>query len=124
MLAKMIAKVQEYSDEGIAVRTATLIVTDGNDQHSSKYGAADCKALIQDLLAMEMHIVAGMGIDDGKTDFKAVFNEMGIEDKWILTPGDDAGEIRKNFAVFSKSASEASQNSTSFSQVAGGGFGA
>jgi hypothetical protein len=61
------------------------------------------------MLAQENHIVAAMGISDGQTDFKAVFRAMGIPDKWILTPGNSASEIRRAFAVFSQSAVRASQ---------------
>jgi len=33
---------------------------------------------------------------------------MGIADRWILTPGNTAGEIRKAFQVFSQSAAAVS----------------
>jgi hypothetical protein len=89
VLGTVIAKAQELAQAGIAVRTVTLIITD--------------------MLAQENHIVAAMGISDGTTDFKAVFRSMGIPDKWILTPGNSASEIRKAFAVFSQSAVRASQ---------------
>jgi hypothetical protein len=56
-----------------------------------------------------LHIVAAMGISDGSTDFKAVFRSMGIPDRWILTPGNSATEIRRAFAVFSQPAVRASQ---------------
>jgi hypothetical protein len=61
-------------------------------------------AIVQDMLAQENHIVAAMGIDDGTTDFKKVFRAMGIPDRWILTPGNSASEIRRAFQVFSQSA--------------------
>ena len=69
----------------------------------------------------EAHIVAAMGISDGITDFRAVFRDMGIEDRWILTPGNNPSEIRRAFQVFSQSAVRASQ-AASFSQGAAGGF--
>ena len=62
--------------------------------------------------------------DDGSTDFRKVFREMGIEDKWILTPGQSAQDIRKAFQVFSQSAVRVSQGAASFSRTALGGFGA
>jgi hypothetical protein len=34
---------------------------------------------------------------------------MGIPDRWVLTPGNSAGEIRRAFAVFSQSAIRTSQ---------------
>ena len=52
-----------------------------------------------------------------------VFRSMGIEDRWILTPGKDAADIRKAFLLFSPSAVRASQGGASFSRAAVGGFG-
>lgn len=109
VLGTVIAKAQELAQAGIAVRTVTLIITDGGDYGSTRCKAADVKALVADMLAQENHIVAAMGISDGSTDFKAVFRSMGIPDRWILTPGNSASEIRRAFAVFSQSAVRASQ---------------
>jgi len=109
VLGTVIAKSQELAQAGIAVRTVTLIITDGGDYGSTRCKAADVKALVTDMLAQENHIVAAMGISDGTTDFKAVFRAMGIPDRWILTPGNSASEIRRAFAVFSQSAVRASQ---------------
>ena len=104
LLGTVIAKSQELSQAGIAVRTVTLIITDGGDYGSTRCKPADVKALVADMLAQENHIVAAMGISDGTTDFKQVFRSMGIPDRWILTPGNSASEIRRAFAVFSQSA--------------------
>ncbi len=108
-LGTVIAKSQELAQAGIAVRTVTLIITDGGDYGSTRCKAADVKAIVDDMLAQENHIVAAMGISDGTTDFKAVFRAMGIPDRWILTPGNSSTEIRRAFAVFSQSAVRASQ---------------
>jgi hypothetical protein len=105
----VIAKSQELSAAGIAVRTVTLIITDGADYGSTRIKPADIKAIIDDMLAQEQHIVAAMGISDGSTDFRAVFRAMGVPDRWVLTPGNSASEIRRAFAVFSQSAVRASQ---------------
>jgi hypothetical protein len=109
MLGTVIAKSQELSQAGIAVRTVTLIITDGADYGSTRCKAKDVKAIVDDMLAQENHIVAAMGIDDGATDFRAVFQSMGIPDRWILTPTNSGTEIRRAFAVFSQSAVRASQ---------------
>jgi len=109
VLGTVIAKAQELAQAGIAVRTVTLIITDGGDYGSTRCKPADVKALVADMLAQENHIVAAMGISDGTTDFKQVFRAMGIPDRWILTPGNSASEIRRAFAVFSQSAVRASQ---------------
>jgi hypothetical protein len=71
----------------------------------------------------ENHIIAAMGIDDGRTDFRQVFQDMGIRDEWILTPGNSQKDIRNAFQVFSQSAVRASQSAGSFSQTSLGGFG-
>ena len=104
LLGTVIAKAQELAQAGIAVRTVTLIITDGGDYGSQRCRAADVAAIVQDMLAQENHIVAAMGINDGSTDFKKVFKSMGIPDRWILTPGNSASEIRRAFQVFSQSA--------------------
>ena len=109
LLGTVIAKAQELAQAGIAVRTVTLIITDGGDYGSTRCKAADIKALVEDMLAQENHIVAAMGIHDGSTDFRAVFRSMGIPDRWILTPGNSATEIRRAFQVFSQSAVRAAQ---------------
>ena len=109
LLGTVVAKTQELQQAGIAVRTVTLIITDGADYGSARCKPADVAALVADMLAQENHIVAAMGISDGSTDFRAVFRSMGIPDRWVLTPGNSATEIRRAFAVFSQSAVRASQ---------------
>lgn len=123
-LGTVLAKTKEFADNGIPVRTVTLLMTDGKDE-SSRGHAKNVKALVEDMLRKETHIVAAMGFDDGAgTDFKQVFREMGIRDEWILTPKNTQSEIRKAFQLFSQSAVRASQNAASFSKTALGGFGA
>ena len=121
LLGSVLAKTQEFASNGVAARSVTLIITDGSDQHSTQHGPADVARLVRDLQRAECHIVAAMGIDDGATDFRRVFRDMGIEDRWILTPGATSSEIRKAFQVFSQSAIRASQAAT-FTQAALGGF--
>jgi len=123
VLGTAIAKAQEFADNGVVCRTATLIVTDGAD-NSSSATPGKVKKIVEDMLRQERHIVAGMGIDDGgMTDFRAVFKGIGIRDEWILTPANTPSDVRRAFQVFSRSAVRASQSSASFSQTAAGGFG-
>jgi hypothetical protein len=124
LLGTVLAKAQQFTRGGVSARTVTLLITDGADCHSQRARARDVAALVSDLRRAEGHIVAGMGIDDGNTDFRRVFREMGIEDKWILTPGQSAQDIRKAFQVFSQSAVRVSQGAAAFSRTALGGFGA
>ena len=109
LLGSVLAKTQEFTRNGVMARSVTLIITDGADQHSCRARAKDVAALVGDMTRSEAHIVAAMGISDGNTDFRTVFREMGIVDRWILTPGNNPSEIRKAFQVFSQSAVRASQ---------------
>lgn len=119
LLGTVLAKSTELAQAGVPVRTVTLLITDGGDYGSTRAGAKEVKALVADLIAQENHVVAAMGISDGTTDFRAVFRSMGIPDRWILTPGNTAGEIRKAFQVFSQSAVALGGGMA----VAAGGFG-
>ena len=118
LLGTVIAQAQQFIDNGVAVRTVTLIITDGADQGSQRANPAMVKSIVDDMLRTEDHIIAAMGIDDGCTDFKQVFREMGVRDEWIMTPGNNATDIRRAFQVFSQSAVQASQNIATFSQTA------
>ncbi len=124
MLGTVLAKAQEFAENGVACRTVTLIVTDGADCGSYQQTAAKVAAVVKDMLKSETHIIAAMGIDDGgATDFRQVFSEMGIPDEWILVPGNNEKDIRRAFQLVSQSAVRASQAGANFSQVAMGGFG-
>lgn len=123
LMGTVIAKTQEFADNGVPVRTVSLIISDGADLHSCRSTPQDCANIIRDMLKTENHIVAAMGIDDGRTDFHQVFQEMGIPDEWILTPANTDKEIRKAFQLFSESAMKASQGAAAFKQTSAGGFG-
>ena len=124
LLGTVVAKAQEFSDIGVPVRTVTLIITDGADEHSRRHTAASVRKLVRELLLTEMHIIAAMGVDNGSTNFHQVFEEMGILPQWVLTPGNTPSELRAAFQFFSQSAVRASQGAASFSQTALQGFGA
>jgi hypothetical protein len=120
LLGTVLAKAQTFADAGVAVRTITLVITDGNDLHSKRSRAKSVAALVRDMTTQENHIVAAMGISDGSTDFRRVFGSMGIEDRWVLTPGNTETEIRQAFRVFSQSAVRLSQPARGGSGLAGG----
>jgi hypothetical protein len=115
-------KVQEFEDNGVQARGCWLIVTDGADAGSRRATPAMVADMVTRLYLSENHIVAGMGISDGYTDFRQVFRSMGIRDEWILTPRNTGKDIRKAFQLFSQSAVRASQHAGGMSQL--GGFGA
>jgi len=118
-LGRVLAKAQEFKDNGISVRTIILIVSDGKDLHSVRNKPSDCKKVVKSMQAQECHLVFGMGIDDKETDFNEVFRSMGIDDKYILTPENEGKEIRAAFGLFSQSAVKASQSAKEFSKLAG-----
>jgi len=120
-LGSVLAKSREFTSSGVPINTVTLIVTDGHDE-GSRHRARDVYPIVQDMLAQESHIVAGMGIDDGDTDFQAVFHSMGIPDNWILTPQSDPHDIRRAFQLFSQSALSVAHSQGTFSQTAASGF--
>ena len=144
-LGAVLSKAQEYSDEGIPCRTISLILTDGEDVHSSVASGGKgttpdkCKALITDMLRSETHIIAAFGVEDASgpsIDFRLIFQAMGFRDEWIMeaartksdgskrTDEEFKGEIRRLFQVFSQSAVRASQAAgASFSEQALGGLG-
>lgn len=121
-LATVVAKTQEFEDNGVHARSVTCIITDGNDEGSSSMTAAKVKSVTQSLLKNENHIVAAMGIDDKSTDYRQVFGDMGVDDRWILVPGNSKSEIRKAFRAVSQTMVKVSQSAKQFSQTANGGF--
>jgi hypothetical protein len=122
LLGTVLAKARQFQDAGVPVRTVTLIISDGADQHSTRQTPAAVRAVVEDLQRQEVHVVAAMGIDDGTTDFRRVFREVGIPDAWILTPGNTPGEIRRAFQTFSQSAVRVSQAAGPLSGLGLGGF--
>jgi hypothetical protein len=120
LLGRVLAKFQEFTDNGVHARTITMIITDGADEHSRQQTARSVRSLVEDMLG-ENHIISAMGIDNGTTDFRKVFHEMGIPDSWILLPGNSASEVRKAFQLFSQSAVRASRPTAVFTSL--GGFG-
>lgn len=121
MLGSVITKSQEFRNNWVGVRTATLIVTDGADTESIVQIPASVKSVVTDMYNMGIHIIAAMGIYDGATDFKRIFIEMGIHENLILTPGSTPDEIRKAFGLFGKMASRAT-DSQQFGKLLEGGF--
>lgn len=121
ILGSIIAKSQEFRNNWVGVRTATLLVTDGKDEGSKVQTAESVRSIVTDMYGTGVHIIAAMGIYDGVTDFRKVFIEMGIHENLILTPGSTPNEIRKAFGLFGKMASQAT-NQDQFGNLLEGGF--
>lgn len=124
ILATVLAKAQEFEDAGQPARSVTIIVTDGMDEGSRKHTAASIKKVVREMLAKrERNIIGAIGIQYDQFDFRETFLEMGLEDRWILTPKNTESEIRKAFGFFSQSAVRASQGGAHFSKTAAAGVG-
>lgn len=121
----LVAKTQEFSDRGVPVRSATLLVCDGHDEGSVRYLTPESVApLTKDFLSGEQHIVCAMGIqDDLGTDFRDIFLRMGVLPQCILETDATGQDIRRGFGTFSTVATTASQGAPGFSQAQVGGFG-
>ncbi|MEX1113038.1 MAG: hypothetical protein WD603_00050 [Patescibacteria group bacterium] len=123
LLGSVAAKTRELEAKGKSARSITLIITDGDDQHSGKITAGHVAWLANDLRRSKRHIVAGMGVEDGSTNFRRIFREMGIPDKWHLTPNADPSAIIQAFKDFGEAAAKASIDPASFERLAlGPGF--
>lgn len=122
-LGTVVAKLQDFENNGIQVRSISLIMTDGGDNDSGSTTASDVSVLIKDMIQAEKHIIAGMGFGSDETYFRGIFSDMGVDDTWVYTANATPAEIRKAFNVFSQSAVRASQSAANFSQTAMGGFG-
>jgi hypothetical protein len=117
VLGGVVAKTQEFSSNGVPVRSVTVIVTDGGDNDSPRHTAADVANLVGDLERTEMHIVMMIGIDDGFTDFRDVGRQMGIRDDRVMPIGSTPSELRRAVNVVSQSALQVSQSAGTISQV-------
>lgn len=109
VLGQVLAKSQEFADQGIPVRTVTGLMTDGEDVGSCRSQAADVATVVKDMRRSERHIVTAFGVDNGNIDFQLIFTSMGIDPQWVLTPRNDPKEIRRAFQTFSQSAVRLSQ---------------
>jgi uncharacterized protein YegL len=120
---KMVEKItSEFVKQGRKVMVFTLIITDGHDQHSQDMKASDVKRVVTRLMKTGDHIVSGMGIFDGATDFFRVFNSMGIPNQLILTTGPRKGSIRDSFNTVSSVVSHSSISRAGFSNTSMSGF--
>jgi hypothetical protein len=117
----VVRKCKEFQDTGASFKGVIVIVTDGADA-GSRASAANVKAALEPLLKKEIVSAVALGISDGSTDFKAVFNSMGIPDNLVLTINNDPSSIRNAFGVVSRATNAASQGA-SLSQSGLGGFG-
>lgn len=117
--AAVMAKIKECSDAAIPCRTVTAIITDGDDTGSNAT-PDEVRSLVHDMIRAETNIIIGIGVSDGTTDFRRVFESCGIPDDWILTIQNSPSQWRQAFGVISKSSQMMSKTGMTASSVSSG----
>jgi hypothetical protein len=118
-LGSVIVKTRQQEEQRRRIRTATLIITDGEDNASGDITARHVRFLVRDMMEFARnHIVAGMGI--GETDFHRVFRTMGIPERFIFTAGSTAEDIETMFDAFADDLALAAGGEASFRQLLSG----
>lgn len=127
-LLTLVAKAQSFMDSGVMARTVSMVITDGEDVHSTRQSPAGVARLVADMVRTENHIIMAAGLPNGRTDFDLIFADMGIPDRWVWSPRADGRSgreqekfLRDLFRLFSQVSSQASQSAGQYSQA--GGFG-
>lgn len=110
---------EDLEDQGIEVRTAVFIVTDGQDNSSSYDSAKKIKQIVQDLRTNEAWInsftINMLGVGN-RSSFEGSCREMGLDPtKCLVAVGASSSEIRKQFGVISQSVSSSSAASAAVS---------
>ena len=77
--------------QGLAVYSITNILTDGADTTNQPPSAI--QPVVSQMQETGNHIVTGIAVRDGTTDFFRVFTEMGILEKWIKVIERQEGDI-------------------------------
>jgi hypothetical protein len=117
LLGTVMAKTAELEAHGATVRTLTVLMTDGDDTSSQKMTPASVAWLVRDMQSSRAHLVVGMGIADGKTDFCEVFQSMGIARQWITTPDHDPASILNAFDTVRRAVSAANGGPAAFGRL-------
>ncbi len=95
LLATATAKARELRELGKRTHAFTVLITDGEDTCSSSATSDSVACIVRDLQLGQDHIVAAIGIHNGRTDYHKVFEAMGIPRQWILTPDSSASAVLK-----------------------------
>lgn len=101
LLGTVMAKTEELIERGAKqVRSATLIMTDGEPTDMTDDDQKALFDLVKDMRNVGDHIVAGMGVGTS-TSFTPTFRSMGIADKYIFSAA-NRDEILKSFRMFAE----------------------
>jgi len=105
---------QDLEDQGIEVRTAIFISTDGEDNSSAHNAAQKVRDLVDTLRRNEAwassFTINMLGVGTASY-FQDACTQMGLDHtKCLVTVGNSASEIRKQMGVVSQSVSSSSNN--------------
>ena len=111
-LEESISYREDLEDQGITVRTAIYIITDGEDNYSDDLSSGKIRTILDDLRRNEAWIdsftISMLGVGD-ESYFKASCIKMGLNpDLCLVTVSSNAQEIRKVLGVVSQSISSGS----------------
>lgn len=119
MLGSVMMKTRQLVQGGAEVRTFTLILTDGANNHAQST-ASDVKFLVTDMLDFATnHKVAGMGIGD-PAFFHPIFRDMGIPKEWILAAASTDDDIDRVFRRIERSLKLAASGEEGFLELESG----
>lgn len=98
-----IAKTTELSLYGVNVKTVTLLITDGYDEHS-RAPVGEVKKVIESVQENRNHIVGGIYRGRAREE---TFTNMGIPKKWVLDGGGSGSALLNAFSRFSRASRSA-----------------
>jgi hypothetical protein len=78
-------------ERDFSVYSILFLMTDGGNTGAGS--PEQVRQIVERLLAAGNHIIAGIGVDDGQTDFRAVFRSMGIPENMIDVWSREEGDI-------------------------------
>jgi molecular chaperone DnaK (HSP70) len=121
-LGSAVTKARQLRSHGAAVRTFTLIITDGADNASGAITAKHVACLVGDMqeFSNNHHLIVGMGIGaDAK--FRPIFTEMGLNDNCILTSEATREELLATFRSLAQKLLLAAGSEQAFVRLQEGG---
>lgn len=84
------------TQQGLDVYSMTHILTDGADTTGRL--PSSVRHIVDRMQETDLHIVAGIAVRDGTTDFFQVFKQMGIREQWIKVIERKDGDIATGVA--------------------------
>lgn len=113
-----VALAQFLFEQGVAFKSSTLLVTDGEDENStSSIQQCNCVLVGSVVNRRRQHLLGAMGIGAKEALFRQMFLDMGIAPNWICLPGDSAERLMAFYLGFSKSSVSASVGAAQFSSA-------